>query len=81
MPVTYLKTVARLEGACDVEEAEGLLEWLQEHPKGKLNLKECEHLHSAVLQVLLALRPCISSCPRPGSPVAAMFSAVWQEDC
>ncbi|NOY45844.1 MAG: hypothetical protein GXP50_10420 [Deltaproteobacteria bacterium] len=65
MPVRYKKKVAVLEGVCAVEEAESLLGWLQEHPKAKVNLKGCEHLHAAVLQVLMAT----------GAPVS-----VWPED-
>ncbi len=65
--MTYKKTVAVLEGVCTVEEAESLLGWLQEHPKGKVNLKKCEHLHAAVLQVLMAAGPDVSVWPEdPG---------------
>ncbi len=59
----FKKSVAVLEGVCTVEEAESLLEWLVEHPRGKVNLKRCEHLHTAVLQVLLAVRPGVSRAP------------------
>ena len=64
MPVTLKKTVAVLKGTCTVEEAERLLEWLVEHPGGKVNLKDCEHLHTAVLQVLMATRPRVSAEPQ-----------------
>jgi len=63
VPISYKKTVAMLEGHCDIEEAEGLLSWLLEHPKGKLNLKNLQHPHTAVLQVALALKPDISAAP------------------
>ena len=63
MPVTYLKTVAVLEGHCSVEEAEGLLEWLQDNPRGRVNLRDLSHPHSAVLQVLMALQPGVSVPP------------------
>ncbi len=81
MPIVYLKTVARLEGECGVEEAEGLFEWLHENPRGKINLKACEHLHSAIIQVLMALRPCVSACPPAASPVAAILAAICSDDC
>ena len=71
MPIDYRKTVARLEGTCSVEEAEELLQWLQANPKGKVNLKDCAHMHAAVLQVLMALRPAVS-----GEPEDA-FLARW----
>ncbi|WP_025322986.1 hypothetical protein [Deferrisoma camini] len=63
MPITFKKTVAVLEGVCAVEDAEGLLAWLQSHPRGKVNLKRVEHLHTAVLQVLMAASPAISAWP------------------
>lgn len=63
MPINFLKTVAKLEGRCEVDEAETLFEWLQEHPGGRVNLKECQALHAAVVQVLMALKPPISVAP------------------
>ena len=63
MPIKYKKTVAVLEGQCAIEEAENLLAWLLDHPRGKLNLKRLEHPHTAVLQVMIALRPEVSSFP------------------
>jgi hypothetical protein len=46
-----------------VEEAEPLLEWLLEHRDGQIDLSACHHLHAANLQVLMALRPAITSWP------------------
>ena len=46
-----------------VEEAEGLLEWLQKKPSAKVDLASCSHLHTANLQVLMTARPDISSWP------------------
>jgi len=63
MPISYKKTVAVLEGHCGIDEAETLLGWLLENPKGKLNLKRCSHLHTAVLQVMMALSPKVSAWP------------------
>lgn len=63
MPVQYSKQQAILSGICTVEEAEPLLEWLIAHPRGGVNIKEIEHLHMAVFQALLALRPPIMATP------------------
>ncbi len=63
MPINYKKTVAVVDGNCEIEEAETLLEWLLENPKGKLNLKQLGHPHAAVLQVMIALQPAISAWP------------------
>ncbi len=46
-----------------VEEAEGLLDWLQRHPKAEVDLTACQHLHAANLQVLMAVNPAIAAWP------------------
>jgi hypothetical protein len=43
-----------LEGHCPVEDAEPLLQLLQATPKVPLDWGQCIHLHTAVLQVILA---------------------------
>ena len=43
-----------LDGACPVEDAEPLLQMLQANPSAPLDWTRCSHLHTAVLQVLLA---------------------------
>jgi len=63
MNIEYTKKAARLTGFVSVEEAEGLLEWLQANPKGKLDLADCTHLHAANLQVLMAAKPNIAAWP------------------
>lgn len=52
-----------LDGVCTVEEAETLFSWTQEHPDAAINLAGCDHVHTAVLQVLMAVRPKISAGP------------------
>ena len=63
MPITYQKRTAQLQENVGVEEAEGLFDWLLKNPKGKLNLGNCQHLHSANLQVMMVLRPDVSVWP------------------
>jgi len=63
MPIILKKTVAVLEGICEIEEAEVLLEWLLVNRKGKLNLKQLEHPHTALLQIIIAFKPMISAWP------------------
>lgn len=74
MAISYKKTVAVLSGHCAVEEAEGLLSWLLDNPRGRINLRHCEHLHTAVLQVLLACRPALTA--PPDSPALAWLPAL-----
>lgn len=63
MPILLKKTVAVMDGICNIEEAENLLEWLLEHPNGKINLKNCEHMHTSILQVIMASGASISAAP------------------
>jgi hypothetical protein len=46
-----------LEGRCPVEDAEQLLQMLQSNPGASCDLTLCNHLHTAVVQVILAARP------------------------
>lgn len=64
MGIAYADKGATLTDIVTVEDAEGLLEWLQSHPHGALDLAECSHLHAANLQVMMAARPTIASWPR-----------------
>ena len=50
-------TTIVLDGHCPVEEAEPLLQFLQATPAACLDWRQCTHLHTAVLQVILAARP------------------------
>jgi hypothetical protein len=56
--------IVRLEGRCNVEDAEPLFGWLQEDPVRTVNIAEAEHLHAAVVQVLMVLRPAMSGSSR-----------------
>ena len=57
MSVRLDGNVIILEGLCRVEDAEPLLGWLQADRGRMVDLAGAEHLHAAVLQVLMALRP------------------------
>jgi hypothetical protein len=63
MTVRYLKKYAALEGNVSVEDAEALTQWLQKQKTPTVHLGQCEHVHGAVLQVLLALRPKLAAAP------------------
>jgi hypothetical protein len=55
-----------LEGSCPVEDAEPLLQMLQGVPRPTLDWTTCSHLHTAVLQVVVAARPpLIGPCADP----------------
>jgi len=64
MPFQFAKNMVTAEESCTVEDALPLLEFLQSHRGAKVDLGPCTHLHTAVLQVLLAAKPKITALPR-----------------
>lgn len=76
MSLELKQRVARLEGHISADEAESLLEWAQSHPKGKVDLGECTHLHTSCLQVLMATRQKISAWPADNAFAAWLHSAL-----
>jgi hypothetical protein len=63
MGIRYTRTHAALEGDIAVDDAEALAHWLRAQRRPAVALKAVGHVHSAVLQVLLALRPALRSEP------------------
>ncbi len=63
MPLIFTEDVAVADGASAVEDALPLLEFLQSQAGAKVDLRACTHLHTAVLQILAALRPEIVALP------------------
>ncbi len=54
MTIQVRGKLLKLVDTCPVEEAEVLHDKLLEKPDVQIDLSECTHLHSAVVQVLLA---------------------------
>jgi hypothetical protein len=63
MPLNFTDDAATADGASTVEDALPLLEYLQAHVDATVDLGPCTHLHTAVLQVLMAARPRIIAMP------------------
>jgi len=63
MPIEFKKTVAVCSDICSIDEAEALLSWSLDNPKGKINLKLCVQVHTAILQVLMATKMKVSALP------------------
>lgn len=63
MAIAYKRNIASFQDTIGVEEAEGFLAWLQKHPKARLDLSACTHVHAALLQVLMAARIPMASWP------------------
>jgi hypothetical protein len=64
MPFRFAKRTVVAEGSCTVEDALPLLEFLQSHRGVKVDLGPSAHLHTSVVQVLLAARPTIVALPQ-----------------
>jgi len=64
MPLNFALDTVTADGPAIVEDALTLLEFLQSHANAKIDLSSCTHLHTSVLQVLLAATPEIVALPR-----------------
>ena len=53
-----------LEGACPLEDAEPLLRLLLDEPRGHVDWRLCDELHTAVVQVLMAAKVSITGSSR-----------------
>ena len=53
-----------LSGVVGVEDAETLLQWLQNHPFARVVFSDCTHVHPANLQVLRAAGVSVSAWPQ-----------------
>jgi hypothetical protein len=71
MPVVIERNLARFVDICTVEEAMTVHEWLLAHKTARIDLSACTHLHTSLLQLLLAVRPKLAA------PPADAFLAAW----
>ncbi|GIL40871.1 hypothetical protein [Roseiterribacter gracilis] len=46
----------RLEGTCQIDDAELLQRLLLAHPAAAVDWRDCEHAHTALIQLILAAR-------------------------
>jgi len=75
MTISYAAGVIALTGACGVEEAEGLLGFLENHPDAPVDIQAATTIHTALWQTLMIFRPQIAG--SPGSPsIAAILPAL-----
>jgi hypothetical protein len=63
MGLLFTEDLAVLEGHVRADDAEPLLQWLLSQASPQLHLAHAEHVHAAVLQVLLAFRPPVVAAP------------------
>jgi len=58
-----------LEGGCPSDDAEILLQHLTSSPTAKVDLRNCQSIHTAVIQVLLAAQPKLLGPPPADTPL------------
>ncbi|MBF0613099.1 MAG: hypothetical protein HQL55_18420 [Magnetococcales bacterium] len=63
MAIDYQDNQAIMSDVCTVEEADGFLAWLRDHPQAEVDMAACTHIHTAILQVVMALSPKIVAFP------------------
>jgi hypothetical protein len=56
--------VVRLEGVCPIEDAEALVSALSSTAEPVVDWRACEQAHTAIIQVLMAVRPRTIGPPR-----------------
>jgi len=71
MPIKFIDAVARFEGQCRLEEANLLFEWLEQNPGAKIDMADCEHIHTALMQILMVAKPEVLA------PPAHQFLRQW----
>lgn len=76
MPIEFKKNLAVFKDVVSVEEAEVLLNWLQNNTTGKVNLASCTHLHPANLQVLMAAAANIVARPKDENLAGWLLTAL-----
>ncbi len=64
MPIRYMSGTAMCEGSCGLGEAGPLRQWLVGRRASLIDLGEATHLHTAIVQVLLASAAIVSVEPR-----------------
>lgn len=57
MPIEFKEKICIFSGICSIEEAESFLEWLLVTEESEIDLSQCEHIHTAILQAILAVKP------------------------
>jgi hypothetical protein len=74
--ISYDADCATLHGHVGVDDADGLAKWLRHREHPTIDLGDCEQVHGAVLQVLLALQPAVTVAPRDPQLLGALAHLV-----
>ena len=63
MPICYEGETATLRGQCGVAEIDELVPFLERHPDATVSLDGCQHMHTAVFQLLRSRRTKVTGTP------------------
>ena len=78
MAIEYRKSLVVFRDVVSVDDAEALLEWLQNKPAARANFAACTHLHPANLQVLMAAGTVVVEWPTEAAFADWLKSALAQ---
>lgn len=56
VPIRYEGNTIHMDSFCAIDEAEGMVRFLEEHSSPRVELTQCQHMHTALLQLLLSYR-------------------------
>ncbi|MEV0565987.1 hypothetical protein [Dactylosporangium sp. NPDC050588] len=76
MALELRERTAVLSEAVTVEEVEELVAWLRRTPEARLDLRNCNHLHTAAFQAILAFGPKLSATPVDSFLTAQLLPAL-----
>ncbi|ARE40326.1 hypothetical protein RGUI_2185 [Rhodovulum sp. P5] len=79
MPVLTEGEIARIEGVAAVEEAEALVAFLEAGGERRVDLSGATHIHTAVLQVLMAYQPATVALPQ-AEDLNALLAPILHRD-
>lgn len=79
MAIDYRNECAVFSDVVGVEEADGLLEWLEINPGKPVVLEKCQHLHTAILQVLMMFKPPVSVFPA-NEELCSWLTELWPQN-
>ena len=76
MAMEFKKKIVLLSDLVDVEDAERLLQWLQNKSGAMIDLSGCTHIHPANIQVLMAAGAIVIDWPRDADLALWLKSAL-----
>ena len=80
MPLESADHVATLSGVVTVDEVETLVSWLRSTEDPKIDLRDCNHLHTGAFQAMLLFRPKVIAAPADAFLTAQVLTLLAGSD-